>query len=250
MPQTEALEVGANNALACRTPQDAIAPHISTVRALVKAHGEQQVIAQTYAIIERGMRLVGDKRRMSAEMSAHFADMVVTEYPLETLADIQVFIRGCIDGRWEDGEYYSSIDIPRIKGWFAKYLDKKAEAMEQRADRSEHELEQGFRGVLAMDGVAEVVNKIGAQRRKEREESDKAARMNHLRTHLPTMKDDELREAYKLYPAADERSLIMAEADSRGLVEKALDKIVNPPGVGTAQVPPQTQGQAASRPTH
>lgn len=213
--------------MACRTVKDALGPHISTLGALTASHGVERVIAEAYGIVERGMRLVGDKRRMSTEMAAHFADMVVTEYPQESLADLQVFIRGCIDGRWEDGEYYASIDIPRVKGWFAKYLDRKAEAMEERATRTEHELEQGFRGILLIDGVAKAMKEIGAQRQTEREQNDKAARLHHLRTHLPAMKDDELRDVWKLYPAADERSLIMQEADTRGLVAKALEKITN-----------------------
>ena len=221
------------------------------MRHLAKANSEEAVIAEAVVIIERGMELFDPKRRLSPTQQTYFAEVVATRYPNESLADINVFIYNCSESKYDGGEFYSAIDVPRIMKWWTKYLEEKVVAMEVQGNRWEHEQEQMAKGMIEnIPGLGKAVRNFTIESREKAAEESKLARRKKLEAHIPKMTDDELRDAYKLYPSAEERSIIMREADRRGLVAKALEKVVNETGVGAAQVPATTQGTPASFSTH
>ena len=127
--------------------------------------------------------------------------------------------------KYENGEFYNSVDVPRLNKWWKRYLEEKAAEREVIGERAEHEQEQMAKGMIAnIPGLKQAVREFTIDARLKASEDGAIARMRKLEEHIPMMSDDELRDAYKLYTTAQERSLILREADKRGLVDKALAK--------------------------
>ena len=196
-----------------------------TLAQLMRAHSQQAVINEAAYIVERGMELFDAKRRMTGEHVALFAEQIADDFPHESLADLNVFMRGAAMSKYDGGEYYSSVDLPRLTSWWRKYLAEKADTIEEAATREGHLEEQRSRDMVAnIPGLGVAVRAFTMEARERRIAEEKAVRMNRLKEQLPKMVDQELRDLWPVYPSADERSLIIAEAERRGLVQRALAK--------------------------
>lgn len=217
------LAVVQQQAIACRTMADAIAA--PTMAMVVREHGAGAVGVAMSAIMQAGMEYFAPGRRMSAGQMMLFAEDLLDRYKHESLADVALFMRNCALSKYDDGEFYNSVDVPRLNKWWKRYLEEKAAEREVIGERAEHEQEQMAKGMIAnIPGLKQAVREFTIDARLKASEDGAIARMRKLEEHIPMMSDDELRDAYKLYTTAQERSLILREADKRGLVDKALAK--------------------------
>ena len=195
-----------------------------TMAQLTRSIGSEAVMLNVAAIVEVGMQGFGAQRRMPAGQIAMFAEEIADGYPHETLADINVFMRGCAMGKYDDGEFYNSVDIPRLSKWWSKYLASKAEVWEIERKREEVVHDQGLRDLIGgMGGLKDAVKAFTMEERERKKAEDKIARMKQLERHLPQMSDDELRDSWPLYPSSEERSMILQEANRRGLVQEKIE---------------------------
>ncbi len=96
----------------------------------MRVHDEQSIINEAAFIVSRGMELFDAKRRMSDEHVGLFAAQIAEDFKHESLADLNVFMRGASMSKYDGGEFYSSIDMPRLNKWWRQYLDEKAAARE------------------------------------------------------------------------------------------------------------------------
>lgn len=194
------------------------------MRQLARHFGDEVVVSvQVAAVVGQGMQYFAPNRRMGQEQVALWAEEVAAQFPHESLADINVFMRAAAMSKYDDGEFYSNVDIPRLNKWWAKYLDEKAGQMEITADRQEHELEQGIKKMIAnVPGLSKAVGSFTIQERERQQAEREMARLRTLQNHIPRMSEQELRDAWPLYPGAAERALINAEAARRGLYGEEL----------------------------
>lgn len=204
-------------ALAARSPADGL--NAPTFRAVAKSHGQPFVAAVAIEAVHAGISLLAASRRLSPDHVSALVDEILSAYPTESLEDIAAFARGVGLGRYKGSEIYSIVDIPRMMAWWREYLGDKSAAMEIQADRSEVLNEQGAReAIAAIPELGKAVGEFVIDAKERSELVRKQSRLRHLREHCPTMTDDALRAAWKVYPAAEERSVIQAEAARRGLL--------------------------------
>jgi hypothetical protein len=211
-------------AMTCRTLEKALdAP---TMKQLAVHNSEEQVVAEAVIIMDAAMELFASNRRPPTAHVTEFGWHLMTMFPHESLADINVFAKGCATSRWDDGEYYASVDVPRLTIWWERFMEQKAEALERverqkRSDR-QREMSEGLKGI---EGLGDAVAKTVQHTRAEAHEMMMAARLTRMKVWAPTMTDDQLREQWKLNPQGELRSILYAEAMNRGLAQAKMDEI-------------------------
>ncbi len=179
-------------------------------------------------VLQRGMEMFSHNRRMDDVALNAFALQLLDDYPHESLADINVFIRRAAIGTYDQGEFYANVDGARLGGWWRRYLEEKAEARERAARRERDEAKRKSDEALAeMPGLGEAVQRSAVAYREEKKEQNMLSRVTRMMKHAPRMTDDQLREAWKLNPEAPVRKVLMAEAMFRGLPQKKLDQTQN-----------------------
>ena len=204
-------------ALACRSVHTALAA--PTMRQLGRENGDEAVMVEATAILETGFQMFDPKRRMPPQQVTFFAEDMVERYPHESLADLNVFMRGCILSKYDQGEFYSSVDIPRLHRWWKTYLEEKAAALEETVVREDHFGEQAAKeAIAAIPGLGAAVQRFSLEGKAKAIAEGKIARMTKLKTDVEKMGDQELRDMWHVYPTAEERSVILQEAIKRGLL--------------------------------
>lgn len=218
-----------DNGLSAKTIDEAIAA--PTLTMAIRSIGYQQTLATVSLAVTKGMAYFSQNRRLNADQIALFADEIISQYPHESLADISVFLRGASLGKYgrkgEEGETFGALDMQRLFIWFRQYLEQKAAKME----RGEHELQQlqdrhAAEVIGAIPGLKDAVKEFVVDVKERSEMVRQMNRLEHLKKHLPTMTDDALRESWKIYSKAEERSLIYGEAMTRGLAQKTIDNVI------------------------
>lgn len=221
--------------LSCRRIEDAIqAPTMSMVK---NAVGYGQTLVTVSKAVTAGMAYFAPNRRMSDGAIGMFAEELIEQYPHESVADVALFMQNAAKGRYgrkgEEGETFGQLDMQRLFIWFGQYLEEKAAMLE----RGEHLLQQQAEAhakaiVTAHPGLKETVAEFVISAKEASDLAAKRTRLAKLERQLPDMTDDAMREAWKLYRTAEERSLIQAEAARRGLlgddVKAAQLEIDNP----------------------
>ena len=195
----------------CRSVGEALA--FPTLAAVAKVHTRKWVLTEIVAIMTKGMLAIDEKRRTNPEVLAIWADQMVEEYGYENLADFRVFSRGLATGKWEDKEFYASIDGPRLTKWFRRYLEQKAEAREVGgdADKAPDEIIAGLAAIgLDAQLIKELAAKAGGL-------ENRSKRDDFLRKTVPHMTDDQLRALWPKHRDAWSRRIILNEATRRGL---------------------------------
>lgn len=211
------LAVVQQQAMACRTMADAIAA--PTMAMVVREHGAGAVGVAMSAIMQAGMEYFAHGRRMSAGQMMLFAEDLLDRYKHESLADVALFMRNCALSKYDDGEFYNSVDVPRLNKWWKRYLEEKAAERELIGERWEHEQEQMAKGMIAnIPGLKQAVREFTIDARLKAAEEGAIERMRRLEEQLPKMSVDELRDAYRLHTGAKERSAIIRDAQRRGLL--------------------------------
>lgn len=215
-----AIEAAQPHALACRTISEALAA--PTIRQLTTNNGQAQVGVAITAVVTLGMELFAPGRRLNGPQVTFFAERILEDYPHESLADVAVFMRQAAGGELDGGEYFASVDLPRVMAWWRRYMDRKVAEREQLADRKSHEQEQAIMQSLAnTPGLLAAAKAATIEAKERRAAQELRARVERLTRHVGSMTDEQLREAYGVHPSASERSVILREADRRGLIEKA-----------------------------
>lgn len=224
MVAADSLQAHTQHATAVRHLSEAIAA--PTLHALVAAHGTAQTGATVIAMVTGAMEYFAPNRRMNSAQIGLFAEDILDRYRHESLADVALFMRGCALSKYDEGEFYANVDVPRLNKWWTRYLDEKAAERELGASREEHLLEQGMKETLAnVPGLTDLVNTMRIENKEKAIAEEKTSRMRKLTEQLPKMSDEDLRGSWKFYTTAEERSLILGEAKERGLLEAKIKEL-------------------------
>ncbi len=182
--------------------------------------------AAVCAVMMSGMEYFAPARRLSGSQVNLFAEEVLAQYPHESLADIALFMRGAAMSKYDDGEFFGSMDIPRLAKWWQKYLDEKAEARERDHTRREGLQDKEIREGLGKPGVN--VNDLAKAMSELPDELMNQSKLeDRIRRLVPHMDDDRLRQAYVENKSAYARAIILREATERGLMDKYLNQDTN-----------------------
>ena len=76
--------------------------------------------------------------------------------------------------------------------------------------------------IANITGLKQAVREFTIDARLKAAQDGAIERMRRLEAHLPKMSIDELRDAYRLYTTAEERSAIIREAHGRGLIGQEI----------------------------
>jgi hypothetical protein len=223
VPKPQPLREARNEALACRNIDKALSA--PTLRQLAIHNSEEQVVTEGVVIMDAAMELFAANRRPPTSHVTEFVWQLMNNYPHESLADINVFAKGCAMSRWDEGEFYASVDVPRLSLWWTRFMEHKAEALErqvqQERSRKQREAEEGIGSVK---GLSDAVGTAVKDMKMEAHEHSMRMRAVRLKEHAPQMTDDQLREQWKLNPQAELRSILYAEAERRGIAQQKMNE--------------------------
>ena len=198
----------------------------------MRSLGRNVVLPILHNAISRGMGYFGPAQRLDAAAAGLWAELLLDEYPHESLADISVFLRGAALGRYgqegakgevvNKGETFGALSIVKLNTWFRQYLGEKADTRERemRADQGRHmaamnDIDQRVLGI-----AKPVVERVKEEQRAANDAAMMETRMTNLTRQFPMMTDQELRDQFKLVTTEKERAAITDEADRRGLLKE------------------------------
>lgn len=222
-----------------RTIDEAIAA--PTLAMAVKQLGRADIEVVLCKAITRGMGYFGEGKRLSADAVTMWAELLIDEYPHESLADVSVFLRGAALGRYgqEDrdgtitrkGETFGALSIVKLNTWFGQYLAEKAEAREReaKAEKGRHLAAERDLHPAVSAAIKPVVDKVCAEQHAERDAAMLEARMRNLTRQLPSMTDQDMRDHYKLVTTDAEKDAIEDEARRRGLLRQPAEQPAETP---------------------
>lgn len=189
--------------------------------------GQDEVINEVAFIIDEGMKAFAPNRRMEVAQVAIFSREIARIYPHESLADINAFMNGAAMSKYDDGEYYASVDIPRLSKWWRAYLAEKAEARENAERDLRNQRHREAEAVIgSIPGLAEAVAASVLSHKEQAHENSRMVRLLRLKERFKIMTDQDLRDAWPKYKDADTRSVILGEAQSRGLLDASLSAAI------------------------
>lgn len=225
--------------ITARTIEEAIAA--PTFAHAVKSIGRPQMAIVVGKAITRGMGYFAEHQRLSTEAVVLWADLLLDEYPHESLADLSVFLRGAALGRYgqkdrdgtitRKGETFGALSIVKLNTWFAQYLGEKSEAREREARAEKGRYAEACRELhpSVAAAIKPVVAKVCAEQHAKRDAAMLEARMKNLTRQLPVMTAQDLRDHYKLVATDAERDAIMDEARRRGLLRQPAEQPAETP---------------------
>ncbi|MBQ0016492.1 MAG: hypothetical protein KBT04_05870 [Bacteroidales bacterium] len=118
-----------------RTPAEALALGEPSMGALVRAEGGDA--KRIKAIVKLQCVYMNDMlnlpRGLSEAMIERIAETAVTRYRWLTIPDVQLIFERAISGQWNGGNYYSTVNVPMVESWFARYADERMDAAEARS---------------------------------------------------------------------------------------------------------------------
>lgn len=225
--------------ITARTIEEAIAA--PTFTQAVKSIGRAQMAIVIGKAITRGMVYFPEHQRLNTDAVVLWADLLLDEYPHESLADLSVFLRGAALGRYgqEDrdgtitrkGETFGALSIVKLNTWFGQYLGEKADALEldARAEKGRYMAAGRELHPDVAAAIKPVVDKVCAEQHAERDAAMLEARMRNLTRQLPSMTDQDMRDHYKLVTTDAEKDAIEDEARRRGLLRQPAEQPAETP---------------------
>lgn len=157
-----------------------------------------------------------EQRAATPSHCALFAESIVDYYKHESAGDIPVFMKRAAMGRYDDPKEYGRIDFAKLCKWWYRYLNEKAEEWEKERIKNKQS------PIVELDSrVLEVMKEVGKD-----SSLDTGKRVFNLHRKLPHMTDDDMRKAWA-GATIQEKSLLMQEANRRGLVVKKLQEHIN-----------------------
>lgn len=223
--------------ITARTIDEAIAA--PTFAHAVKSIGRPQMAIVVGKAITRGMGYFAEHQRLSTEAVVLWADLLLDEYPHESLADMSVFLRGAALGRYgqeqrdgkitQKGETFGALSIVKLNTWFGQYLAEKAEAREReaKAEKGRHMATCRELHPAVAAAIKPVVAKVCADQHAQRDAAMLAKRMQNLTRQLPAMTDQDLCDHYNLVATDEEKAAIVDEAGRRGLLKQPAEQPAN-----------------------
>lgn len=207
----------------------------------IRSLGRNVVAPIICSAIARGMLYFGPSQRLDQGAQTMWAELLLDEYPHESLADISVFLRGASLGKYgqeghngeitRKGETFGALSIVKLNTWFGQYLSEKAEARERvaKAEKGRHMAAGRELHPAVAAAIKPVVAQVCAEQHAERDAAMLEARMKHLTRQLPVMSDQDLRDHYKMVATDAERDAIMDEARRRGLLKQPAEQPTETP---------------------
>lgn len=98
------------------------------------------------------------KRPLRATQIDSIAREIVAEYYALTIADVHVIFRNAKTGAY--GEFYESLDMPKVMGWFRSYF---AERLELAAEQSENHAHYDKGGNMTSERMQKHFDKLEKQ---------------------------------------------------------------------------------------
>ncbi len=180
--------------------------------------GREELLVRLTAKIADCMELYfSPEQRLHPGLRPVLAENLMNQYPHEYLGDIGAFFARASMGRYgeegEKGKTYGAITLMTIGRWWEQYIDERVQ--EEEKERGRHKAHQ-----------AEIAPALAPALRAATEDMDAKDTGRHVRKlmkYAAHMTDDQLREEWKKCRTVHERSLIMQEANRRGLVEKCIN---------------------------
>lgn len=96
-----------------------------TLGQLFREHGSEYTEGYLCVWIAHIQDMVGVKNKMNAPQISLCAEMVLNEFKVLKIADLNLLTKQVISGQY--GEFYESISIPKVIEWFRKYFDFRCE---------------------------------------------------------------------------------------------------------------------------
>lgn len=196
-----------------------------------KSVGRDELEIMLTGAIQDGMKeYFSEEQRLQPEMCAAFASNILDDYRYESVGDMAVFLRKASMGRYGErdartgeitgkGKTFGRITTTLLGAWWEQYLDEKA----QEAEAVRLKRRDGIDWQVIHHSLTDALRKAaddGVERNEAREIA-KLVKYIHLLT------DDQLRAKWKKVRSAHGRSLIMYEANKRGLVQKRIEEQLN-----------------------
>lgn len=202
--------------VSCRTVAEAIkAPTFAMALSGGVSEEELMVLLQA-KIVGYMQEYFSEQRAATPSHCALFAESIVDYYKHESAGDIPVFMKRAAMGKYDDPKEYGRIDFAKLSKWWRRYLDEKAQQWEN--ERLGHKKPP----IVELDSrVIEVMKGVGKE-----DPLDTGRRVFNLHRKLPHMTDDDMRKAWK-GATIQEKSLLMQEANRRGLAVKKLQEHIN-----------------------
>lgn len=215
----------------------------------MRSLGVREVLIQMTATVTKAFKdYFSPEQRMDESMHASFAETIIEDFPHESPADIALFIKHAARGKYGEikyvrdndgyvvrrevinhGKTYGRLTTTLAVEWFRQYLEEKAEAIENDRMATNARLNEHVQrnpdstaSPVIHDTIVELVRKVRAER--EPDPPDLIKNMRKLKKFAPHMTDDQLREAYQKHRNPQERSVILAEANKRGLVQRRIEQ--------------------------
>ncbi len=111
----------------------AVSGEYPTLATLRREHGTKaEIIIKLY--LTELSELVNLKRSLTDRMQDVIARQILNSYYTLTIADIHVVFTRAITGEW--GDYYESLDVPKVLRWFASYFDERCSLAEQQSQNT------------------------------------------------------------------------------------------------------------------
>lgn len=164
------------------------------------------------------------EQRLPDEVVPVFAENLMDQYPHESLGDLGAFFARASMGRYGErdrdgntihrGLTFGRLTMPMLGQWWEQYLEEKATEAEKQVLSAKRppDVPEYHPKVLEVLQTA----------RLDMGELETGKHVRKLMKYAGAMTDDQLRDEWKKCKTAHERSLIMQEANRRGLVVKAI----------------------------
>jgi len=186
-----------------------------TLRQAEATIGREELLVRLAAKINDCLELYfPPQQRLHEDLIPVFAENLMDQYPHEYIGDVGAFFSRASMGRYgEKGKTYGALTMPTLGSWWMEYIDERA--------AEEEKLRKAPRGEKFE--VAPVVADAMREAAEDMDAKDTGKHVRKLMKYVSRMTDDQLRDEWKKCKTAHERSLIMQEANRRGLVQQRIE---------------------------
>jgi len=127
-----------------QTIEQAIEVGADRIGALVRAYSPEKVAALLKLQLIELNELLQLNKPLTEQAIDLIADELITNYSQLTIADVYLVLRRARTGVY--GQFYESLNMPKVVGWFREYFDERCDVYAMRSQR-ESELHKGGDGM-------------------------------------------------------------------------------------------------------
>ena len=107
----------------CKTMQACVAADTPAIGQIIRQCGDRPIRSYIAGRIVDLRDFVNLRGAMTDDQTVMTAELILSEFPNVTLADIVLIFRRAKLGQW--GEFYGRLDGQMILSWFGKYFDER-----------------------------------------------------------------------------------------------------------------------------